>query len=214
MNADMVFYYQERAKEYEKIYDKPERQHDLNEAKKLLEKIFFGKEVLELACGTGYWTEKIAATAKEILATDINNSVIEIAKSRTYTSAKVKFETSDIYKLNNNVKHESLFAGFIWSHIKLQELERFIITVNNLVKHGGTIVLMDNNFVEGSSTLISETDDFGNTYQIRKLEDGTMHKILKNFPDEDFIKYQLKNKATNIKFINLKYYWILILYNG
>ncbi len=214
MNADMVFYYQERAKEYEKIYDKPERQHDLNEAKKLLEKIFFGKEVLELACGTGYWTEKIAATAKEILATDINNSVIEIAKSRTYTSAKVKFETFDIYKLNNTVKHESLFAGFIWSHIKLQELERFIITVNNLVKHGGTIVLMDNNFVEGSSTLISETDDFGNTYQIRKLEDGTMHKILKNFPDEDFIKYQLKNKATNIKFINLKYYWILILYNG
>lgn len=209
MNTDMVFYYKERAKEYEKIYDKPERKHDLQEAKKILQQIFFEKDVLEIACGTGYWTEAIAATAKEILATDINDAVIKIARSKTYSPAKIKFETADIFHLKNNIKHESLFAGFIWSHIKLQELEKFITAVNNMVQSGGTVVFMDNNYVEGSSTPISETDEPGNTYQTRKLEDESEYKILKNFPTEKFIITQIKNKATDIKFINLEYYWIL-----
>lgn len=209
MNSDMILYYKDRAKEYEKIYNKPERQNDLNESKKILQQIFFDKEVLEIACGTGYWTERIATTAKEILATDINDSVIEIAKSKTYPHSKIKFQTADIFQLKNNIKHESLFAGFIWSHIKLQELKNFIDVVSNLVQSGGTIVLIDNNYVEGSNTPVSEPDDFGNTYQTRKLEYGTTHKVLKNFPAEKFTRQILQGKATDVEIINLKYYWIL-----
>lgn len=209
MNEDLIYYYNKRAKEYEIIYDKPERQNDLAKAKELLQTTFLNKQVLEVACGTGYWTESIAATAKEILATDVNDAVIEIARSKTYVNTKVRFERKDIFQLQSNIKHESLFGGFIWSHIKLQELNRFIITINDLVKTGGTIVLMDNNYVEGSNTPLSGTDEFGNTYQERKLEDGTMHKVLKNFLNEKFMHEILSNKARDIEIINLKYFWIL-----
>ena len=209
MNSDIVSYYKDRAKEYEKIYSKPERQSDLLLAGQILQDTFTNKEVFEIACGTGYWTEKISATARNILATDINNTVIEVAKSKSYSPAKVDFQTADIFNLTNNVKHESLFGGFIWSHIKQQDLNNFIDITNSLVKNDGTIVFMDNNYVEGSNLPVAYTDNFGNTYQTRALEDGTTHRVLKNFPTEKFIRQLLLCKATDINFINLKYYWIL-----
>ena len=51
INNDLVSYYKDRAQEYEKIYFKPERQADLQKATDILQKIFTGKTVHEIACG-------------------------------------------------------------------------------------------------------------------------------------------------------------------
>lgn len=209
MRSDIISYYKERAKEYEKIYSKPERQSDLLLAGQILQNIFTGKEVFEIACGTGYWTKKIAATAKSILATDINDTVIEIAKAKNYLPAKVDFQLADIFKLANITQYESLFGGFIWSHVKLQELHNFIDVVNSLVERDKTLVFMDNNYVAGSNLPVTDKDNSGNTYQTWKLENGTTYKVLKNFPTEKFIRQLLTGKAADINFINLDYYWIL-----
>lgn len=209
MNSDIVAYYKDRAKEYEKIYNKPERQSELLLAAQILQLIFKNKEVFEIACGTGYWTEKIAETAKSILATDINSTVIEIAKLKNYSGAKVDFSIADIFNLANTYKYESLFGGFIWSHIKRQDLNNFIDVTISVAGSGGTVVFMDNNYVAGSNLPVTDTDDLGNTYQTRVLENGTTHKVLKNFPTKKYIKQLLIGKVTDINFINLKYYWIL-----
>ena len=209
MNSDLISYYNNRAKEYEKIYSKPERQDDLLIASKILQQIFSGKDVFEIACGTGYWTEKIAATAKNILATDINDAVIEIAKAKAYPLKNAAFQNADIFDQKERSVHESLFGGFIWSHIKIQELQQFTGIVNGLVEKGGTVVFMDNNYVEGSNLPITGEDEFGNTYQTRMLEDGTTHKVLKNFPTEQFIRQTLDEKSMEVDFISLQYYWIL-----
>lgn len=209
MNEDLVLYYKDRAKEYEKIYNRPERQKDLLKATEILQQLFTDKEVLEIACGTGYWTYQIAKTAKTILATDINESVIEIAKSKSYSPAKVTFQLMDIYNLQGDFKHENLFGGFIWSHIELGKLNSFIASINKNITKGGTVVFIDNLYVQGSNLPITETDKNGNTYQTRLLENGSTHKVLKNFPTEEFIRELLEEKASNIAFLQLEYYWIL-----
>jgi SAM-dependent methyltransferase len=209
MNSDIVSYYKDRAREYENVYSKPERQSDLLFAEQILQRTFADKDVYEIACGTGFWTQKICATAKKVFATDINDTVLEVARLKNYSPAKVDFQTADIFNLTNIDKQESLFGGFIWSHIKQQDLGKFINIANSLVKNGGTIVFIDNNYVEGSNLPVTDTDNFGNTYQTRTLENKTTHKVLKNFPTEIFIRQLLKDRATDINFINLKYYWIL-----
>ena len=178
-------------------------------ARHFLQDIFAGKNLLEIACGTGYWTEILAKTAHSIFATDINDSVLEVAKSKNYYPATVRFEKGDLFHLPDMDEFEGLFGGFIWSHIKLQELGTFISITNQQVKKGGVVVFMDNNYVEGSNLPICERDDFGNTYQIRTLEDGTTHKVVKNFPTEYFIRQNLEEKAEELNFVNLQYYWIV-----
>ena len=206
---DLQEYYRIRASTYDSLYHRADRQEELDEATKLLQQLFYGKEVLEIACGTGYWTERIAQTAKSIFASDINESMLVIARSRSYPKNNVSFRREDFYHLKPEKKFESFFAGFIWSHIPLQELDDFIALMNSYVQSNGTLVFMDNNFVDGSSTPVSQADEFGNTYQTRKLPDGEEFSIIKNFPTEEFLINRLNDKAKSVNFIKLKYWWII-----
>jgi len=209
MNTDIVAYYRKRANEYEKIYQKPERQEELAEITELLQNGFANKTVFEIACGTGFWTQRISESAVSVFATDVNEEVLDIAMSKLYRRPNVHFEKDDIFNLQHRHKHEALFGGFIWSHIKLDELKKFIDICNKCVRPGGTIVFIDNNYVAGSNHPITDTDDEGNTFQTRWLTDGSIHQVLKNFPDKELILKVLDSKATDINFVSLKYYWLL-----
>src|SRR5262245_53129264 len=101
MNAEsiMVDYYAQRAQEYERIYEKPERQKQLAELKEFVRTALAERTVLEVACGTGYWTEIAGATAVGITALDINESVLQIARAKPIDPTKVTFRIGDAYDL-------------------------------------------------------------------------------------------------------------------
>ena len=69
-------YYAKRAREYEQVYEKPERQAELAFLRGRIPLLFAARTVLEVACGTGYWTQHIAKTAKHVHACDINEPVL------------------------------------------------------------------------------------------------------------------------------------------
>lgn len=90
-----------------------------------------------------------------------------------YSKKNVSFEQRDIYNFKKTLgDFEGLFGGFIWSHIRKEELNNFLMTVLNQVEEGAEILFLDNKYVTVSSTPISRTDKFGNTFQIRKLKSG------------------------------------------
>lgn len=72
---------------------------------------------------------------------------------------------------------------------------------------GATIIFIDNIYVEGSSTPISRTDAEGNTYQSRKLDDGSTHEVLKNFPTQTELRDVFDALAVGLKVDWLTYYW-------
>jgi 2-polyprenyl-3-methyl-5-hydroxy-6-metoxy-1,4-benzoquinol methylase len=211
MNQDLVSYYKERANEYEKVYFNPAEQEDLLSATSIFQTLFFKKTVLEIACGTGYWTEQISKTAVSIHATDVNESVIHIAQKKGLDN-NVTFSIADMYHFFPEKKFDGLFGGFIWSHILLQNLDKFLNNLKDFLIAGGTMVFIDSNPVEGTShdsKNITKTDEQGNTYQARKLDNGTPHLVLKNFPTRDFLFKKLSGVATDINYINLGFYWIV-----
>ena len=208
MKTDLQNYYDRRATEYEAIYHKQERQADLLAATKLLQDIFKGQNVLEIACGTGYWTERIAEVANSIKATDLNESVLEIAKTKHYPLQNVTFEVADLYELSSIQPIEALFGGFIWSHIPKQSLVVFLQKINSLVKTGGTVVFMDNRYVPGSNTPISHQDEYGNTYQTRHLQNGEQYSVLKNFPEKTELEEILRPHASRISITETEFFWI------
>lgn len=208
---DLEEYYSARAREYDEIYEKPERQHDLKCLRKLVVGELHGLELLEVACGTGYWTELLAPVARSLMAVDINKSVIEIARNRALSAGTVQFILGDAYCLP---LRERKFAGglavFWWSHVPKNRIPEFLRGFFGRLRPPGAFVFIDNNYVPGSSTPISQTDADGNTYQNRKLRNGNATEVLKNFPTTGELKEQLQPFAAELRIEQLEYYWCAI----
>lgn len=207
-NDSMPSYYAQRAREYERIYAKPERQSDLRQLESRISTMFTGRDVLEIACGTGYWTQFASRSAHSITATDINPEVIAIAKTKSYRTPPL-FTIADAYVLAGIPgTFDAALCAFWWSHVPKERLDPFLDQLHKRLLPGSLVVFLDNRYVEGSSTPISSTDAFGNTYQDRRLDDGSTHHVLKNFPSSAEIESALASRAAHVEILELQYYWL------
>lgn len=205
----MENYYTRRAAEYEKIYEKPERQADLARLRAELPPQFENERVLEIACGTGYWTPLIAARAESVLAVDAVEDVLAIARAKDYGRQNVRFEQVDAYALPAwPEKFSACFAGFWWSHVPLGRLDDFLESLRARLAPGARVVFLDNLYVEGSSTPLARSDAEGNSYQLRRLADGSGHELLKNFPRAPDLEQRLARHGTEVRYLEYGHYWV------
>ena len=204
-------YYSKRAAEYEQIYQKPERQHELEWLRGRIPELLAGRTVLEVACGTGYWTQFIARKARKVHACDINESVLEIAADKPIAKDRVHFFKADAVTLEGvPAGCDAAFAGFWWSHVKKSGIEQFVANLARKVEPGARVVILDNQFAEGSSTPVSRRDAEGNTYQLRHLASGEEYEVLKNFPSPAELAEAVRPVAREAHLETLAYYWLLV----
>jgi demethylmenaquinone methyltransferase/2-methoxy-6-polyprenyl-1,4-benzoquinol methylase len=208
---DMAAYYAQRAAYYERVYFKPERQADLRTMEAALPAEFAGRHVLEIACGTGWWTPHAARDAASWLATDLNPQTKAIARTKALPAC-VRFATLDAYTLDAPEAagpFTGAFAGCWWSHVPLQRLAGWLGLLHARLAPGARVVFLDNSYVQTSSTPISRRDEAGNTYQQRTLDDGSTHEVLKNFPTREQALALLGPRAHDARWVDYTHYWAL-----
>jgi len=206
----MLDYYKRRAAVYERIYAKPERQADLRAIEAALPALFAGRSVLEVACGTGWWTPHGARDARRWLATDLNPETMDVARAKPMPAC-VEFRTADAWTFAEigNETFDAAFAGHWWSHLALERVPAWLDALHARLEPGARVVLLDNRYVEGSSTPISRRDEHGNSYQLRSLDDGSRHEVLKNFPQRDEALALLGTRARAPQWTEYPHYWLL-----
>jgi ubiquinone/menaquinone biosynthesis C-methylase UbiE len=207
---DMQAYYKQRAAYYERVYFKPERQTDLRAMEAWLPTPFKARNVLEIACGTGWWTPHGARDAATWLATDLNPETMDIARSKALPAC-VSFAKVDAYSMLElgDRTFDAAFTGCWWSHIPLQRLPAWLNTLHARLRPGARVVMLDNSYVQTSSTPLTRTDEHGNTYQNRSLDDGSVHEVLKNFPKPQEAIAALGPRARNAQWHAWEHYWAL-----
>lgn len=210
-DAMMRDYYRRRAPEYEETYARPERQTDLAVLRAHVAKCFSGLRVLDVACGTGYWSSSIARGASALTGVDANEAALGLARSKKLRSATgdAQFFVGDAYALDGSSgRFDAAFIGFFWSHVPRHQLARFIDSMHARLAPGARVLILDNDYVEGSSTPIAFVDAEGNAWQERLLSDGTMHRVLKNFPTRAELMDKLAHHANFTHWRRLDYYWL------
>lgn len=207
----MAQYYRQRAACYERVYAKPERQADLRAMEAWLPGLFAGRRVLEIATGTGWWTPHGAAQAAHWRATDLNPETLAVARAKPAMPAGVQFQTVDAYTLAElgDDTFDAAYAGCWWSHVPLARLPAWLDTLHARLAPGAVVVMLDNRFVPTSSTPITRSDADGNTYQLRTLDDGSTHEVLKNFPTPGQAVAALGPRARDAQWVDWTHYWAL-----
>lgn len=208
-STEMHAYCSARAPYYDAVYLKPERKEDIVFLAVHLPDRFRGREVLELACGTGHWTQHIATSTKRLVATDGTAEPLEFARLRPGTETVV-FRHADAYALPPDLgTFDGAFAGLWFSHVPIEARIAFLQDLHTLLLPGARVVFVDNGNVQLRDFPLVETDAAGNTFQMRQLNDGSVHRVLKNFPTETELVALLSNYGDEIEFSELDNFWMV-----
>lgn len=208
-SAELSAYYAARAPYYDDVYLKPERRADITFLQSHLPSRFRQRSVLEVACGTGFWTQFIAPEARTMVASDATAQPLDYARQRPHAE-RVRFVQANAYDLPDELGlFDAAFAGLWFSHVPIGYREAFLQSLHARLQPGARVLVLDNNAVQLRDFPITEEDAEGNTYQSRALRDGSVHRVLKNFPSEPELRELLFPYSRRIEFRSLDNFWLL-----
>lgn len=181
--ADQVAYYRRRAREYdETAYGDPTQAQD--RIARLVAAMEPRGDVLEIACGTGLWTQALAQEADSLTAIDAAPEAVAIACERVSTN-NVSFQVADVYSWSTERRFDVVFFSAWLSHVPTDRFDQFWQLLRGLVTDGGRVLFVDEHVdARGKETYIS---DQGETVE-RSLRDGSIFRIIKNFVDPEELR--------------------------
>ncbi|MFH1313393.1 MAG: class I SAM-dependent methyltransferase [Candidatus Eisenbacteria bacterium] len=160
-----------------------------------------GREVLEIACGTGNWTQVLAKRARSVVATDVNSTIIGMARTKTYDNDRVRFEVADAYDLGKiDGSFDAAFAADWWSHIPKAALRSFVAGLKDRLRPRSRVIVIDMLPSEELNRWFSHYDDDGNLIHRRDFPDGEVFEVVKNFPTEEELREVLSGLADDMEY--------------
>lgn len=203
-------YYDTRAPEYEEMFrrDDPVRQAELRALGQALLDALRGRRVLEVACGTGYWTALLAGAARSILALDAAPKMLAIAREKALPSAAVTLRLADAYRLAEvSGVCDAGLANFWLSHVPRNRLDAWLEQFHARIGRGAPVFMADNVFFPGVGGELVRREGCADTYKRRVLADGSTYDVLKNYFNESELRGLLARHADALSIYSGTCYW-------
>ena len=103
-----------------------------------------GMSVLELGCGTGYFTRELARSGADITAIDVSPDLLEIAMTNC-SAPNVRYQIQNAYALSYpDAMFDSVVGSSVLHHLEIEKAAREIYRV---LKPAGTIYFTEPNML-------------------------------------------------------------------
>jgi SAM-dependent methyltransferase len=103
-----------------------------------------GMRVLELGCGTGYFTRELARSRADIVAIDVSPELLEIARANC-PERTVRYEIQNASALSYpDAVFDSVVGSSVLHHLEIEEALR---EIHRVLKAGGTIYFTEPNML-------------------------------------------------------------------
>lgn len=186
--ADQVGYYRRRASEYDVT-----AYGDVAAARERIARLVAqmrpSRRVLEIACGTGLWTEALADHADTVTAIDAAPEAVAIARDRV-RSGNVTFEIADVFSWTTADRFDVIFFSAWLSHVPTSRFEQFWRMLRRLLAEDGRVLFIDEPIdVRAKESYVPGADEIVE----RRLQDGRTFRIVKNFVDPQALQARLRD---------------------
>ena len=202
--ADQVAYYRRRAAEY----DATAYGDDIAAARALIARLVAemrpAGSVLEIACGTGLWTEALAAWADTVMALDAAPETVAIARDRA-RSANVSFEVADVFTWRPATRFDVIFFSAWLSHVPASRFGRFWELLRGLLAEGGRVLFIDEHVDERrKEAYVAGQDEVVE----RRLADCSTFRVIKNFVDPEELELRLRRMGWDCEIRRVSSRWV------
>jgi 2-polyprenyl-3-methyl-5-hydroxy-6-metoxy-1,4-benzoquinol methylase len=185
--ANQVAYYRRRASEYDVTAYGDVAAFRARIARLVAEMHPSGR-ALELACGTGLWTEALADVADTVLAIDSAPEMLAIARDRV-KSANVRFEIADVFSWTTEETFDVIFFAAWLSHVPISRFDQFWLMLRKLLAEDGRVLFIDEPIdVREKEAYVPGMDEIVE----RRLNDGRAFRVVKNFIDPEALQARLQ----------------------
>jgi ubiquinone/menaquinone biosynthesis C-methylase UbiE len=199
--AEQARYYRERAGEYDDWWFRRGRYdhgHETNarwfadaaEAQDALERFDPAGDVLELACGTGLWTQRLANHATSMTVIDGSPEMLELCRDRV-NDPRVSYIQADLFAWEPDRTYDVCFFGFWLSHVPEERFETFWEKVRRAVGSEGRVFFIDSLRVGKASAIDHTLPDQDEETMLRRLADGREYRIVKRFHEPEPLRQRL-----------------------
>jgi ubiquinone/menaquinone biosynthesis C-methylase UbiE len=205
---EMTAYYRARASEYDEWFERRGRFDRGEEANRCwfaeLETVYaafdalkLDGDVLELAPGTGIWTERLPTSARSITAVDASPEMIAINRARV-SDERVQYIIDDLFTWQPTQTYDAVVFCFWISHVPLERLDGFLGTVARALKPGGKVFFLDGRREPTSTAINHQLPEAGAQVMTRRLNDGRAFEIVKNFYDPKALAAQCQRAGLDV----------------
>ena len=146
--AEMQLYYARRADVYDASmgYDNLDVVRSLQPVIDALCDELRGRTVLEIACGPGFWTQRVTEAARFIVASDYNESTLARARDKPIDGNRVTFVRADAYDLSSiSQTFTGAFAVDWLAHVPASHLHIFLDGLHRKLEPGARVAFCDQN---------------------------------------------------------------------
>lgn len=199
--ASQRAYYRARASEYDAWFLRQGR-YDRGEAhKKQWEAEVQGVEqalaafrpngdILELACGTGWWTERLSNYGNSLTAVDASPEVVELNKARL-SGRRVEYVQADLFAWEPGGTFDTVFFSFWLSHVPPERFANFWDLVRRCLNPGGRVFFIDSLYAPEATAKDHVLNGAEAVSVTRRLDDGRTFSIIKVFYEPAELEAQL-----------------------
>ena len=148
--------------------------------------------ILEIACGTGWWTQQLAEGAKEVTAVDASSEMLERCRARVETAGlgaeRVRYVQADLWEWTPERRHDEVFFGFWLSHVPEERFDAFWALVDAALVPGGRVFFVDSAAATGSSGASGAGEA---ETELRELAGGRRFEIVKRYYEPRSLRERL-----------------------
>jgi demethylmenaquinone methyltransferase/2-methoxy-6-polyprenyl-1,4-benzoquinol methylase len=212
---EQIAYYRSRAGEYDEWFLRQGRYDhgpegnarwfaEVEQVTRALETFAPAGDVLELASGTGLWTQRLARTARTLTAVDSSPEVHALNRERLGEAdagdvERVRFLVADLFTWQPDRQYDTIFFSFWLSHVPPERLESFWAMVRTALAPGGRVFLVDSLYDQSSTAKDHQLEGPDAHAVTRRLNAGQEYRIVKVFYRPDELARQLTGWGWNTR---------------
>ena len=147
-------------------------------------------DVLELACGTGLWTERLVGHGANVTAIDGSPEMLELCRRRV-NDPRVEYLQADLFAWEPDRTYDVCFFSFWLSHVPQERFDEFWQKAGRAVGPSGRVFFIDSLRHDKASAADHALPEQGSERMLRRLADGREYRIVKRFHEPQPLRERL-----------------------